>query len=395
MNTTKRILLVSHYLPTRGHAGGLRLLDLYSLIRRRFPGIEIVLAAHCNSDVDWNDSDIKDIFDRVFLFPKKKFTVAGLSQAGVFRLQFDVVDLQYWQSFRFLHAFRRMSSAKIIFSPMESMVRALYLDILHKGKGRDLRTIFRHAMLATLELYASWRADSTQCVSAPDASILRKLLPRADIHAVETGLSPLEFPRLYKQQNVPREIGETDTIRRVVFVAFFGSRTNVEALSWYMEEVHPHISATISGYRLVVVGRGSERLKLPLDDRIEIRGEVKSIEEPLLNAWVGICPALSGAGFRGKIVQYAAAAVPCVASALAADGLPFVDGESILIAQDAPSFIRHCMTLLSSSQRNKQIGIAAHRVCLAHHLWDNNIGAIEKIYQLQLESPSLGTGRKQ
>jgi hypothetical protein len=48
----KRILLVSYYPPTRSHAGGLRLLDLYSLIRKLEPSLRVDLVTCTDSMAD-------------------------------------------------------------------------------------------------------------------------------------------------------------------------------------------------------------------------------------------------------------------------------------------------------------------------------------------------------
>ena len=49
-------------------------------------------------------------------------------------------------------------------------------------------------------------------------------------------------------------------------------------------------------------------------------GEVDSLEPFIKNASIGIAPALSGSGFRGKINQYSINFIPTVASKLAAKG---------------------------------------------------------------------------
>lgn len=379
MMYTKSILLITHYVPSRGHAGGLRLLDIYRIIRQQCPDIKIDLAACLHSDADWGAEEIGSIFNKVHIFQRNEFTLKGLTRAGIFDRQYDVIDLQYLFSGRFMGALRKNQPARIIFSPMESNIRSLWVDILNIGKGCNLQVIFRHALFAILELYFSLRTDAIQSVSKTDASALRIFFPRADIHIIETCLSPIEFPLLHNQMGFRRE---TCINRNVIFVAYFGTDANIQALKWYLYHVHPIIRNRVPGYRLVVVGRGSDHLAIDTDEQTEITGEVASIEEYLLSACVGIAPALSGAGFRGKIVQYAAASLPCVASPIAANGLSFIHGESILIAHDAASFASHCVDLLLSPQHNKTIGNAARNSCVSHYLWDNKTDAIMQLYGL-------------
>lgn len=375
----RRILLVSYYPPTRRHAGGLRLLDLYSLIRRLEPSLQIDLVTCADSMTDELTEADRAIFDRVFLLPVKRFDMRGLIDAGVLSHAYDIADFQYWQSGRLINGFRRRQKARIIFSPMESNAKAFLTDLRALGRASALRPLLEHAAIGMLELYYSWKSDAVQCVSRPDAETIATCLPGTRVVAVETGLSAIEFPRLARSGPVRREPGAA---RELVFVAYFGSSNNVDALYWYLRNVHPALCRGVPGYRFVVVGRGSETLGLRCEEHLEIRGEVESIEEHLLRATVGIAPAFSGAGFRGKIVQYAAAALPCVASPLAIEGLGFVDRESVLIANDAKSFIDDCAALLTSDSFNTLIGEAAREVCMSEYLWENRAPTIAQLYEL-------------
>lgn len=376
----RRILLVSYYPPTRRHAGGLRLLDLYSLIRRVEPSLQIDLVTCSDSMTDELTEADRSIFDRIFLLSVKCFDMRGLTSAGIADNAYDIADFQYWQSGRLIDGFRRRQQAKVIFSPMESNAKAFLTDLRMLGRASALRPMLEHAAIGTLELYYSWKADAVQCVSRPDAATIAACLPRTHVVAVETGLSAIEFPRLARSGPVRREPGGA---RELVFVAYFGSSNNVDALFWYLNNVHPELCRRVPGYRFVVVGRGSETLGLRSDEHLVIRGEVESIEEHLLRATAGIAPAFSGAGFRGKIVQYAAAALPCVASPLAVEGLAFVDRESVLIANDAKSFIDDCAALLTSDSFNALIGEAARKVCMSEYLWENRVPTITRLYELR------------
>ena len=376
---TRTILLVSYYPPTRRHAGGLRLLDLYSLIRELEPSIRIDLVTCADSMSDAMTDADKAVFDRVFLLTTDRFDIRGLLDIGALSDAHDLADFQYWQSGRLIRDFRRRQKARIIFSPMESNARAFVTDIRMLGRGCGLRTLLEHGAIGLLELYYSWQADAVQCVSRPDAATMAACLPGTPVLAIETGLSAIEFPRLARIEPACREPGEA---KKLVFVAYFGSSNNVDALRWFLDKVHPELCRKIAGYRFVVVGRGSDALGLESSDQLEICGAVDSIEEHLLQATAAIAPAFSGAGFRGKVVQYAAAGLPCVASPLAVEGLSFVDRESILVARDAESFAEDCTALLTSQDINIRIGDAARRVCMAEYLWENRRSSVASLYQL-------------
>ena len=91
----RRILLVSYYPPTRRHAGGLRLLDLCSLIRKLEPALRVDLVTCTDSMADPLTEGDRRVFDQVFLLPVKHFTARGLAAAGVLDTAYDVADFQY------------------------------------------------------------------------------------------------------------------------------------------------------------------------------------------------------------------------------------------------------------------------------------------------------------
>lgn len=374
---SQQILLVSYYIPGRGHGGGLRLLDLYSIIRRIYPKARLDLIATKVSAGDVPEDEVRAIFDNILLLDVSDFCVKGFASTGVFSKTYDVVDLQYLQSGRFIGAFRDAGIQEIIFSPMESMVRSLGTIFRGFKLTRDYFSQMRRNLIyASQELRFTFSADHVLCVSNGDARVLRWFRWWGGVSAIETGVSSLEFPEALADAVPVRHLLDE---RRVVFVAFFGSTTNMDALKWYLEEVHALVLAAVPQYRFQVVGRGIEPGSIQ-GDALDVVGEVARIEPCLEGAWVGIAPALSGAGLRGKINQYAIASVPCVASTLAAEGLAYQDGESICLAGDAAAFAKQCIRLLSYPQENMEMGLAARKVCLSHYVWEAKTDQISQLY---------------
>lgn len=378
----KRILLVTYYPPSRGHGGGLRLLDLYGVIRRTCPRARIDLAACRHSVDEAAEEGLHELFDNVHFFATESFSPEGFRLAGLLDGQYSVVDLQYLQSGRFIRSFRQCRTERIIFSPMESMVRAtaiLFGDLINSFSLGKLRRFGEYLRYSAREIVYVRRADRALCVSEKDASTLKVFGRRGCVFAIETGVSPLEFPHSLGPLPPARNFGE---VKNVVFVAFFGSATNRDALAWYLQVVHPVVASAVPDYKLQVVGRGLEEVALAADSNVEVVGAVDSIEDQLEGAWVGIAPALSGAGLRGKINQYAIAGVPCVASELAADGFAYNDGESICLANNAEQFAQRCIVLLSSREYNRKVGEAARRVCVANYVWDVKIDQVSNVFDL-------------
>ncbi|WP_161805597.1 glycosyltransferase family 4 protein [Frateuria defendens] len=374
----KRLLLVTYYPPERGTGGGLRLLDMYRLLSQEVPGLSLTLLA-CDHGAGL-ESDLSSIFERVMTLPPEQFNEGGLHATGLLEERFDAVDLQFLQAGDLVRLFKRCGFPRVVVSPMESHVRGAALALARQQVPfvPTKRWLLGELRVAVRELRAVWSADRVMCVSESDARSLRKLRFWGGVIPIETGVSAVEFGEALRSLPV-RLLKEAPT---VTFLAYFGSQTNIEALNWYLEYVHPAIKVAVPGYRFRVVGRGLSHLPASADASVDLVGEVDSLVGELCHAWVGIAPALSGAGMRGKINQYAIVGVPCVASTLAGKGFAYKDGHSIRLAENATEFSRACIDLLASIEYNRKVGLVARQVCLREYSWESRLPALREIFAL-------------
>ena len=382
---TTNILLVSYFAPSRGHAGGLRLLDLYRQIKRLQPQIHLELVTCHQPEVDWGCESLGEIFNNVHWLSPKDYCVSSIEKLGVLSQCFDVIDLQYHQSGALIGELRNKCPRSVImFSPMESMIRAAQL-YLHIGfRSLSVKRGCMHIWLALQEAYYVMRAEKVVCVSEPDRHALLLLKSREKIHCLLTGLSTFEFAISNKESSADEHQPASSKCRTLILVAYFGSRTNIDALTWFVKFVHPLIRARVPDYVLNVVGRGADAdlVSLCRANEINFIGEVESIERELAAACVAIAPALTGAGLRGKINQYASAGLPSVASSVAAAGLKYESGKSILIADTPIDFAHQCVALILDENFRARIGQEAKRVCLENYTWQSMSDGISNIYNL-------------
>ncbi|OIR10726.1 hypothetical protein GALL_74960 [mine drainage metagenome] len=378
---TQSILLVSYYAPSRGHAGGLRLLDLYSQIRRINPKLRLVLVCCTHPEIDWGYDGLTEIFDEIYWISPNEFNIEHIKNHKILQQRFDVIDLQYFQSGALLPVFRElMPNAMLIYNPMESQIRAAKLAFV-QGK---LMLFARFAVYALKEIVYCIKADRVGCVSYADLSAMKLFVPSNKLYCVETGLSNNEISDISEPDEIVDSNSKNERRNCLVFLAYFGSATNRDALRWFFKLVHPLIREKVPSYELLVIGRGIDNdLKNSCaDPSVNFIGEVDNISSAIGSGCVGIAPALYGAGIRGKIHQYAALGVPCVASKIAAQSLEYVDGESILLAESATKFSDCCVALLTNNKMASEIGHKARLLCLARYTWDSIEPVIKNIYML-------------
>lgn len=374
----RHFLLVSFHKPSIKHAGGLRLLDIYSELRNMWPDVHLTLFTCDNRDDDIIDKAFTKIFNEIYVVPAEKFSPDFFSGSIFIDRNFDLIDLQYHQAGKLIAACRaRWPEALLIFSPMESQVRALKILItsgLKKIVFDFLSTIglLRNSMLEILYL---WHVDRVVTVSDSDKAALTPFVFDDRIFSLPTCVSNLVFPPTeMKPCKVDGAI--------VVFLAYFGSQTNREALIWFLHSVHPLIRDAVPGYRLRVVGGGlaEEIVKQYTASDVDFIGSVDSVISELKDAAVGVAPALSGAGIRGKIHQYAALGIPCVASPISCESLIYKNGESIFLAESIEEFADACIILLRNYDLRSSMGMNAHRICLSEYIWSRKHDQLRVVY---------------
>jgi glycosyltransferase involved in cell wall biosynthesis len=366
----RSILFVTTHCPTRAHAGGLRLLDLCIRLRAIAPNAAIDVFAHRNQAIDGDYADVEAVFDRVYYCERMRMNFARFRRRRPQRADYDVVSFEFLQHPSAVRSFLP-HAGRALFTPMELLTRAHALAPEpedRKARARARRELEREAAVCAL-------VDEVVCVSRPDAEFARRRKMAARISCLETGVSQLEF-----------HDARTDAAREpftVVFVAFFDSRTNRDALQWYLDGAHVLLKARFPDYRLDVIGRGDlSAFRDRADAALRLVGEVDRLAPHIARAAAGIAPALSGAGFRGKINQYACCATPTVASPLAAEGLAYRDGESILVAQDPDAFAQALAGLLADPAARARMGARAAAVCDQHYSWASRDREIARIFNL-------------
>lgn len=380
-----RILLVSYYYPSRTHAGGLRILDIYALIKQRCPNVQLDLLTHHRPSFDGSIADSHQIFDHVYLSPGEDLSPSclhGLQSNGKFK--YDVVDLQFHQAAYHLEEYKRIAS-KVIFTPMESLAKVLYLEMRNQIRTNHrvgLKGLLAQFKFAYKEISFCRNADHVVCVSKTDAAFIRAVGGGNKVRAIETGISPLEFAEALT--NGFSQVSAKERPKKIIYVAYFGSQTNINALTWYLQKVHPRIVKAVPDYQLVVVGRGDlSSFEVYRGPQVELVGEVPILTPYIRAAKMGIAPALGGSGFRGKVNQYAVLGIPAVVSPIAMQGLVYRDGESVFVADDSSDFADRCIELLSEDDLNDRIAHEARKLCMKNYSWESKWPQIVEVYGLQ------------
>ena len=376
------ILLASYYAPSRAHAGGLRIFDLYEEIRDRHPSVRLTLFCSRNPAVDGDISVLDKVFDEIVMCEPGEFGPDTFQKLSGKSAQYGVVDLQFHQAGLLADGFRAFGKY-LIYTPMEALTRADF-DIVRRkaaSTGFPLNTFFSLVHRGSEERRIMQSVDRTVCVSDADAEFMRSFSGKGDVTFFPTGLSRSEFAEQLRSSYKPAPLKKRKN--RLVFAAYFGSETNSAGLEWYLREVHPKVLAACPTYNLAVVGRGdTSKLERLGAKSVSFIGEVPRLSPVLEQCKAGLVLALHGSGFRGKINQYALCGLPAVSTSLGLTGLDYVDGEDILIGDSPDDFAEKCISLLTNDDYTKKLARAARNRALETYSWGAIWPQIGPIYHL-------------
>lgn len=193
----------------------------------------------------------------------------------------------------------------------------------------------RAAASRELELGLVRAADLTLVVSDHEQSLLRGLVPEADVRV----LSNVHHP----SGEVPGPRGRAG----LLFVGSFDHLPNRDAARWMAREVLPLVHRRRPDTVLHVVGSNpSPDVHELANATVEVHGWVADLMPLHQRCRLSVAPLRFGAGVKGKVGESMVAGLPTVCTPVAVEGMGLVDGRHVLVAEDATEFAHQVVALL-------------------------------------------------
>jgi glycosyltransferase involved in cell wall biosynthesis len=145
---------------------------------------------------------------------------------------------------------------------------------------------------------------------------------------------------------------------------------NRDAVEFFATSIFPRVRTLVPEARLVIAGRNpspSFVASFAHVPAMHFTGTVADMRALIGSAAVSVAPLRIGSGTRLKIIEAAALGKPVVSTRIGAEGLGFVDGEEILVADDPVGFAEAVAGLLVDRARRRRIGSAARRRVEQHY----------------------------
>jgi sugar transferase (PEP-CTERM/EpsH1 system associated) len=190
--------------------------------------------------------------------------------------------------------------------------------------------------LAKCEENWTRKFSMTLLCTGAEVEILKRNLPDQRIEALENHLDTGYFN--------PAGIEVTSGIAALQpYIIFTGSMDyfpNIDAVTFFYQNVFPRIRAQMPEARFVIAGRNPSReiLRIAQDAAVIVTGTVSDMRPYLLGASAAVAPLRVARGVQNKILEAMAMGIPVVASAVAAKALP-TDLLPVIHVEDDPEEI--------------------------------------------------------
>jgi glycosyltransferase involved in cell wall biosynthesis len=222
--------------------------------------------------------------------------------------------------------------------------------------------------------------DRVIVCSEADASRLGRQCLGAQFAVVPNGCGPVDVVGRRR----PSNLGPL----RLLLVGNFGYFPNADAALFLYRHVLPALRRlTDREICIDLAGAGDASLRgLPRDPNIRVHGFVEDLATLYAAADVGVVPVRAGGGTRIKVLEAFAHGVPVVTTSLGAEGIDAVDGEHLLVADDAEAFAQACLRVKERPELAVRLADRAAVLLDARYSPARVDAAVAKVYRERVVS---------
>lgn len=217
--------------------------------------------------------------------------------------------------------------------------------------------------------------------------------------ALFASLAPQSAARVtYRTQGVDSEFFDPaltfdnpypDDAEALVFTGAMDYWPNIDAVTWFADEVLPGILVQRPAVQFIIVGMrpSAEVQKLAERPGIRVTGGVADVRPYLAHARAAVLPLRIARGIQNKALEAMSMQLPIVATADAMTGIAAHPGFQPRVADRPADFAGEVLAVLAEPPAAASTG---RDVVLEHYNWDANLRLIEQM----LETGEVPAGRE-
>jgi sugar transferase (PEP-CTERM/EpsH1 system associated) len=242
--------------------------------------------------------------------------------------------------------------------------------------AREGRTVL------ALECKAAAAADAVVFVSRAEAELFGRLAPHlaARVHAMSNGVDADYFdPSI----SVSNPLGDRAAI---VFTGMMDYRPNIEAATWFANQVMPQLREHPAAPCFWIVGANPSKAVLRLaGPDVKVTGRVVDVRPYLAHARVVVAPLRIGRGIQNKVLEGMAMGAAVVVSPQAREGLEACHDDELLTADSPDTFAVAVARLLDGDDR--PIGLRARERVIQDYTWKTHLGLLDRLMDIEPPGP--------
>lgn len=230
-------------------------------------------------------------------------------------------------------------------------------------------------LLFERDLYRTPRADAFAFLSREE---LANVSDRYSNLADRAWHSPVGV-EMGKFEDLPRPAAFDGSANRIVFTGTMRYPPNVEAVTWFANEVFPRVREVVPDAEFFIVGKSPTPTVEDLGERpgISVTGLVDETATFISHADVSVVPLLEGTGVQVKLVEALAAGSPTVATPVSISGTSVVDGEHALVRDTPSSFAQAVIDVLRYDTDAAELGRRARNLAESTYAWETVMDEFE------------------
>jgi len=238
------------------------------------------------------------------------------------------------------------------------------------------------AMLLAYERAVAVAAERSFFVTDKEVELFNRLAPECTAHvqAMGNGVDTTFFSTDAARIN-PFDACEIP----IVFTGAMDYWPNVDAVTWFAQEVLPALRSRWPAVRFSVVGRNpSPEVRGLAGEAVRVTGTVPDVRPWLQHAAVVVAPLRLARGVQNKVLEAMAMSCPVVAATRCAETIDAEVGVHLVAASTQADYVREINALLGERDRAARLGCAARSRVVTHYGWAAQLSTLDAYL-----SPSL------
>ncbi|MEO0073538.1 MAG: glycosyltransferase family 4 protein [candidate division WOR-3 bacterium] len=256
---------------------------------------------------------------------------------------------------------------------VDSVLMARFRDTRRNPLARSYAAIQYHKLVRYEKRFLPL-FDRRIAVTSVDAATLSRIAGGVRVDAIPAGVDVEYF--------CPKSTPEDDRV--IISVALMRWTPNIVSTRWFLEKVLPLVRAECPEARFLIVGaEPPESIRAYHDgEKTIVTGLVDDVRPLIAQAAVFVVPTQVGSGIRIKVLEALAMGKAVVSTSIGCEGIEgLVNGENIVIADQAEDFARSVVALMRDPSRRREMGRRGRELICQHYQWDAIASRFEALFE--------------